>query len=294
MSYLGPDIQKPIEGAQPIKLGAAWIRAISGDEQTPDKADPRVEAPRFEPEEDYHRSVLEAYTGFRQVAMGRNRDDDEEEKKAKEERKQSEDARSFLQDLSDNMLSYGGMTFSRSTVINNLSAGLAQQKAFLEKDIPELSKDDLLFVDQNGRRVSADTPGARQVTTQEEKLKLEERDKMCIMGVADVTLDENGKMVRTEDYVLRMAIEERTAETEKVIKDLQAGKIKLEDLPESMKQQVKDIQEDGKLNATAEPVGGGVLGILNRDMEQKKIVSEYLERNPEMKPSMPAPSAPSM
>ena len=176
-------------------------------------------------------------------------------------------------------MTYDGMTFTYEEVDSNLTKAIEQEQKFLERELPEVKKDNLLYVDSNGRIVSPDEPGARQVMTTEEKTEIENKNGVSTgKFAADQVTLVDGKMVLVKDTETKMAIEDRTARTKDILEQIQSGKIKLDDVPESQKKDVKEMKEHGSLAAVKTDTGPGVLGKLKQIDAQDEVVSDFRQR----------------
>ena len=179
------------------------------------------------------------------------------------------------------VLKYNGMELSYDDVTSNFRSSMEQQERFLQRDIPRVDSRDFMYVDENGNIVPPNTYGARVVTTLEEKAEIEEAQGVCAGGMTteEVTLVD-GVMVKSDDVILNLAIQERLERTQQALADVENGTVTLEDLPEDLKQDIVDIQEDGELEIVAEDTGPGILGTLQQEQARNELVQNYRNGSP--------------
>lgn len=202
-------------------------------------------------------------------------EESEDSQKAKEARL----TRALINSITSQTMSYAGMTFTYEQVNNNLSIAMAEQKKFLERDLPEVKKDDLMYVDNNGKIVTADQPGARQVVTLEEKTAIENANGVCtIKKAGDEVAFGDGKMVLNEDITKNMAIQDAMDTVKDTQQKLQSGEMRLSEVPDNIKEMVKQVEETGSLTAVKQDTGPGILGQLEQEAAQSKLVREYKEK----------------
>ncbi|HEU4838063.1 MAG TPA: hypothetical protein VFS88_01475 [Micavibrio sp.] len=132
-------------------------------------------------------------------------------------------------------MTYEGMTFTYEEVDSNLTKAVEQQEKFLERELPEVKRKDLLFVDDKGEIVPADTPGAHQVMTAEEKRKVQDQNGDTNLKAADEVTMVNGRMVSVKDVITNMAIEDRASLAKDTLKKIESGEMKLEDVHKEMR-----------------------------------------------------------
>jgi hypothetical protein len=176
-------------------------------------------------------------------------------------------------------MTYDGMTFTYEEVDSNLTKAVEQEQKFLERDLPEVKKDNLLYVDSNGRIVSADEPGARQVMTTEEKTKIENQNGVSTGKFsADQVTIVDGKMVLVKDVETKMAIQDRAALTQETVEKIRSGEVKLENIPKELKENVQEVQKTGSLIAVKTDKTPGVWDDINQQDKQAEIVQEHQQR----------------
>lgn len=199
--------------------------------------------------------------------------------------------RAMVNAVTAQTMSYGGMTFTYEQVDANLSKAIEQQEKFLGRELREVKKEDLLYVDGNGRIVPADTPGARQVMTAEEKNKIESNNGVCTAQLAgDQVTFVDGKMVPTEEVMTNMSVQDKAADTKNILKKIESGEQKLEDLPDNIKAEIKEIQQTGSLSAVKLDTGPGVLGKLKQEDALNEIKQDYPQGHQQkMEVAAPAP-----
>ncbi len=113
----------------------------------------------------------------------------------------------------------------------------------------EIKASQMMYVDpKTGRPVSADAPGAQQVSTREEKAAIEAKGNECLLSYTaeDMTKMPDGRMLNVNDAAIELAMKDRMAKMETAIKDMEAGKTSLKDYPEDMQQSITYWQENGK------------------------------------------------
>lgn len=113
----------------------------------------------------------------------------------------------------------------------------------------EIRADQMMYVDpKTGRPVSADAPGAQQVSTREEKAAIEAKGNQTLLSYTaeDMTKMPDGRMLNVNDAAIELAMQDRMAKMETAIKDMEAGKTGLKDYPEDMQQSITYWQENGK------------------------------------------------
>ncbi len=113
----------------------------------------------------------------------------------------------------------------------------------------EIKASQMMYVDpKTGRPVSADAPGAQQVSTREEKAAIEAKGNECLLSstAEDRTKMPDGRMLNVNDAAIELAMKDRMAKMETAIKDMEAGKTSLKDYPEDMQQSITYWQENGK------------------------------------------------
>lgn len=233
-------------------------------------------------------------SGYRVTPVGRTSYDDENE----QQKKKFNTEQAIANAIERQVMSYGGFEYTYDMVMNNLSRGTEQMGAFLSRDLPTVDRNSLLYVNENGQRVSADAPGARPIATIEEKRAFEARDKACALGTTaeEITKDANGNVVYTKDFILKLAVEEQKQEVEQIQQDIKSGRLKLEDLSEPQKKLVEQIERTGEIKAIKPDADMTVLDILNQQGARNEMIESYQQRhgtqpgqafNPFMSPNPP-------
>jgi hypothetical protein len=209
-----------------------------------------------------------------------------------EEAEREKDAhmtRAMVNAITAQTMTYDGMTFTYEEVDGNLTKAIEQQEKFLERELREVKKEDLLYVDGNGRIVPADTPGARQVMTPEEKADVENRNHVCTgqFSANEVTF-QNGKLVPTKDAETNMATQDEINDMKNVREEVRNGRRDLGSIPDHMKAHIKEVGQTGSI-AAAKP-GLSVFEQLKHEEAISQLKNEYPQgHQPKMEVAAPAP-----
>jgi hypothetical protein len=200
-----------------------------------------------------------------------SRGDSEEAEREKDARM----TRAMVNSAIAQTMTYDGMTFTYEQVDSNLTKAVEQEEKFLQRELPEVKDDQLLFTDSSGRIVPAGTPGAHQVMTLEEKTKVEDQNGCTNLRAAEEVTFVNGKRVLVKDVVTNMAIQDRAVLTKETLEKIRSGEVKLENIPDELKENVQEVQKTGSLIAVKTDKTLGVWDDINQQDKQAEIVQAH-------------------
>lgn len=237
--------------------------------------------PDKRPEESQQLEWLKEDSGYVLKQVGRGPDQEsEEERKERETRK----------DIQQNAV-VAGLSMTMAEVHENLGKGFDLLTQAANRELPEMKKEDFLYVDQRGNVVPANHPGARQVETVEEKAAIEEEQKMCLIGAtADQATIVNGRLVSAESVLAQEAMQANAEDLREWQERIAAGTAKIEDAPEHVQDQVREIEETGTLKIAQEPIAtiNGVEMLLPAaDIARYEAQQRYTAPAPGMTPTPP-------
>lgn len=143
---------------------------------------------------------------------------------------------------------YARNIMTTAVAVGALNQFASFQRTMAIEEAPRVVQESqMLYVDQNGRPVSHDAPGAQLVATAEEKAAIEDRTKTCLGGLsADQTTLIDGVRVNAEDYTRQQAMLNKAADVEITLQKLEDGKITTAELSPDEQKAATYWQENGE------------------------------------------------
>ncbi len=111
----------------------------------------------------------------------------------------------------------------------------------------EVAAQEMLYVDANGKMVSADVPGAKLAQTAEDLASAEAARNQTLLKLTqeDITQDSNGNLVNKNDFMIQQTMLTKVDETQGAIAKLESGELKMEQLPKETQDSVTYWQKNG-------------------------------------------------